>query len=65
MRREGCPKKIVYSGNVKIRRFKGREGRGLIVGMIGKLEIDIRDRLWAKGNRVVRGILNYLNRSDV
>jgi len=54
MRRGGCPKKIVYSGNVEIRRFKGREGRGLIVEMIGKLEIDIQDRLWAKGNRVVR-----------
>jgi len=36
MRRGGCPKKIVYSGNVEIRRFKGREGRGLIVEMIGK-----------------------------
>ena len=38
---------IVYSGNrVGIRRFKRGEKRGLVVGRIGKLKIDVRDRLW-------------------
>jgi len=42
VKRERCPvrEEIVYSGNVKIKRFERREGKSLIVGRIRKLEID-------------------------
>jgi len=48
-RGEECPvrEKIICSDNrVGIRKFKRRERRELIVERIGKLEIDVRDRLW-------------------
>jgi len=42
VKRERCPvrEEIVYSSNVKIKRFERREEKGLIVGRIRKLEID-------------------------
>jgi len=36
---------IVYSSN-RMERFKREERRGLVIGRIGKLEIDVRNRLW-------------------
>jgi len=52
IRRGKCPvrEEIVYGGNcVRIRRFKRGEKRGLIIGRIGKLEIDVWGcRIWRR-----------------
>jgi len=52
---------IVYSSN-RMERFKREERRGLVIGRIGKLEIDVRNRLWnlAKGNRFEEFVRIYV-----
>jgi len=46
-RRGRCPDvRKEIGGNMEIRRFVREEGRKLIVGRIGKLEINVRDGRW-------------------
>jgi len=45
-RRGRCPVRKEIGGNMEIRRFVREEGRKLIVGRIGKLEINVRDGRW-------------------